>query len=62
MKAFRTIWLLILAFSLGLMPGFLIPGGALYAAAGSDKSEARPIWDDGIAYLLDDAQKQGDLL
>ena len=52
MKAFRTRWLLILAFFPGLMPGFLIPGGTLYAAAGSDKSEARPIWDDGITYLL----------
>ncbi|MDP1989412.1 MAG: hypothetical protein Q8K00_00190 [Syntrophales bacterium] len=52
MKAFRTRWLLILAFFPGVMPGFLIPGGTLYAAAGSDKSEARPIWDDGITYLL----------
>jgi hypothetical protein len=52
MKTFRTTWLLMLAFFPGLMPGFLIPGGTLYAAAGSDKSEARPIWDDGITYLL----------
>ena len=52
MKAFRTRWLLILAFFPGLIPGFLIPGGILCAAAGSDKSEARPIWDDGITYLL----------
>ena len=52
MRAFRTRWLLILVLFPGLMPGFLIPGGTLYAAAGSDKSEARPIWDDGITYLL----------
>ena len=52
MRSFRTRWLLILAFFPGLMPGFLIPGGTLCAAVGSDKSEARPIWDDGITYLL----------
>ena len=52
MKAFRTTWLLILVLFPGLMPGFLIPDGTLCAAAGSDKSEASPIWDDGITYLL----------
>ena len=52
MRSFCTRWLVILALSPGLMPGFLIPGGTLCAAAGSDKSEARPIWDDGITYLL----------
>jgi hypothetical protein len=52
MRSFFTRWLVILAFVPGLIPGFLIPGGTLYAAAESDKSEASPIWDDGITYLL----------
>ncbi len=52
MRSFCTRWVMILAFVPGLMPGFLIPGGTLCAAVGSEKSEARPIWDDGITYLL----------
>lgn len=52
MRSVRMRWVLILAFFSGLTPGFLIPGGTLLAAVGSEKSEARPIWDDGITYLL----------
>ena len=52
MRSVCTRWVLILAFFPGLMPGFLIPGGTLFAAVGSDKSEVCPIWDDGITYLM----------
>jgi hypothetical protein len=52
MGLYRARWLLILAFFPGLIPGFLVPGGTLWAAVGTDKSEAHPIWDEGITYLL----------
>ena len=44
--------ILVLAVFFGWTLSFLIPGGTLFAAAGSDKSEARPIWDEGITYLF----------
>ena len=52
MKSFGKRWILILAFFPGLTLSFFVPGGTLFAAVGSDKSEARPIWDEGITYLF----------
>jgi hypothetical protein len=52
MRLFGMRWVLFSVVFFGLTPSFFIPGGTLFAAAGSDKSEARPIWDDGITYLL----------
>ncbi len=52
MRSFCTKWVLILAFFPGVTLSFLIPGGMLFAAAGPDKSEARPVWDEGITYLF----------
>jgi hypothetical protein len=51
MVSFGVRWLLILTFFFGLTPIFLTDG-TLFAAVGSDNSETRPIWDDGITYLL----------
>ena len=51
MRSFGTRWVWILAVLLGCS-FFLTPGNALFAASGSDKIEARPVWDEGIAYLL----------
>ena len=51
MKSFSKR-VLILVFIFGLMPIFLFPGNGLSAADGSGRSEAPPVWDDGISYLL----------
>jgi hypothetical protein len=52
MRSFGTRLVLILVFYSVLSPFFLVSKSALFAAAGSDKGEARPIWDEGIAYLF----------
>jgi hypothetical protein len=52
MRLFRTRLVLILAFFSVLTPFFLISESTLFAAAGSDKGEARPIWDEGIEFLF----------
>ena len=52
MKSFNKRSVLILAFIFGLTPIFLIPGNSLFAAGISDKNDTRPVWDDGISYLL----------
>lgn len=52
MRSFCTKWVLILTFLSGVTLSALISGGTLFAAAGPDKSEARPVWDEGITYLF----------
>ena len=52
MRSFCTKWVLILTFLSGVTLSALIPGGTLFAAAGPNKTEARPIWDEGITYLF----------
>ncbi|HVO68171.1 MAG TPA: hypothetical protein VMT12_16975 [Syntrophales bacterium] len=52
MRLFGKRLVLILAFFFGLTPLFFIFGDALSTAYGADGSEARPVWDEGISYLL----------
>ncbi len=52
MRSFGKRLVLVLAIVFGLTPIFLIPGNTLSAADVSDKSTARPVWDEGISYLL----------
>ena len=51
MRSFVTRVILGFAFFIGLTP-FLIFGGPLFAAVGFDKGDARPVWEEGIAYLF----------
>jgi len=46
----RSVWVLVF-FSVWIA-FFLISGGTLFAAVGSEKGEARPVWDEGIEYLF----------
>ncbi|OHE35168.1 MAG: hypothetical protein A3J94_13010 [Syntrophus sp. RIFOXYC2_FULL_54_9] len=43
---------MILAFFPVLTPFSLVSESALFAAVGSDKADARPMWEEGIAYLF----------
>lgn len=52
MRLFRTRLVLFLAFLLLGTPLFFFSEGALLAAVGSDKGDARPIWEEGITYLF----------
>jgi len=52
MRLFGKRLVLILALFFGLTPLFFIPINAVSAADASDKNEARPVWDEGISYLL----------
>jgi hypothetical protein len=52
MRSFGTRLVLILSFFFVLTPFFLISENPLFAAVGSDKGDARPIWEEGIAYLF----------
>lgn len=52
MRSFGTRLVLILAFFFGLTPIFHISGNALFAADVSGKSEASPMYDEGIVYLF----------
>ena len=52
MRLFGMRLVLILAFFPVLTPFSLVSESALFAAVGSDKADARPIWEEGIAYLF----------
>jgi hypothetical protein len=52
MKSFGTTLVLIVAFLFAGMPFFLISEGALFAAGVSDKGDAPPVWEEGIAHLF----------
>lgn len=52
MRSFGKRWVLILAFTSVLSPFILVSESALFAAVGSDKGDAHPIWEEGITYLF----------
>lgn len=52
MRFFGTRSVPVVAFFCLLTSFFLISDSALFAAVGSDKGDARPMWDGGIAYLF----------
>jgi hypothetical protein len=51
MRLFGRSFVLILIFLFGATVFFLIPGSALSASVDSDKSAARPVWNEAIDYL-----------
>lgn len=59
MRSFGTRLVLILAIFFVWTPFFIISEGTLFAAVGSDKGDARPIWEEGIAYLFSALKSKG---